>query len=121
MRERSDNKGAGRQRGQSTGSPAAPKRPLTGIPGEWVILSDLAINADNIAFVEDTVGGTFIKVHMIRDRADRQKLPVVNEQPWRRKTRTLYLRGDDAETFRKWVRSRGVLIVLPKPKDPDEF
>ena len=100
--------------------PAAPQA-LAGLPGVWVKLTGEYINLDNVAFVEETDGESWLIVHMLKDRADRQKLPVRNEQPWRRKTRKLYLMGEDAKVLRKWLRSRCVLLILPKRRDPDQF
>jgi len=57
---------------------------------------------DNVACVEEVAGDGWLIVHLIKDRVDRQKLPVRNEKPWRRKTRKLYLMGEDEQIMRKW-------------------
>jgi hypothetical protein len=89
------------------------------VPGVWVKLREGYINADNIAYVVED--GTWLVLHFIRDRADRQRLPVLSARAWEKRTRKHILMGEDAEIMRRWLRGRSVLLVLPKPKDPDEF
>lgn len=95
---------------------------ITGIKGEWVRLSAEYINTELLAYVEDA--GPFLILHFIKDRADRQRIPIRGEtKPWIRRTLRLFLHGADAEIMRAWLNKRGVMLVLPKEKrtDPDEF
>jgi hypothetical protein len=93
--------------------------PARDLPGVWVKLSDSWINADNVAFAEES--GSWLILHFIRDRADRQRLPVLSARAWDKRTRKHILMGKDAEIMRRWMNGRSVLLVIPKAKDPDEF
>lgn len=95
------------------------RKPISGLRGEWVRLTDRWLNVDNIADVEDA--GWTLTVFFLRARGKEQVRPGALSGRERKRARKLILFGEDAEKFRAWLKSRGVILILPKPKDPDEF
>lgn len=94
-------------------------KPIGGLRGEWVRLTDRWINVDNIADVEDS--GWTLTVYFLRARGKDQVLPGALSERERKRARKLILFGEDATKLRAWLKSRGVILVLPKERDPDEF
>jgi hypothetical protein len=95
------------------------RKPIGGLRGEWVRLSDRWINVDNIADVEDA--GWHLTIYFLRARGEDQIMWGAMSERKRKRARRLVLIGEDAEKFRAWLKSRGVILVLPKERDPDEF
>jgi hypothetical protein len=87
--------------------------------GEWVRLSDRWINVDNVADIED--GGWQLTVYFLRARRIDQVIPGVFSERNRKRARRIVLIGEDATRLRAWLKTRGVILALPKEKDPDEF
>jgi len=98
-----------------------PRKPIGGLRGEWLRLSDRWINVDNIADVEDY--GWHLVVYFLRARGKDQIVPGALNERERKRARVVRLFGEDAEKTRAWLKSRGVILVLPKEeeRDPDEF
>lgn len=94
-------------------------KPISGLRGEWVRLTDRWINVDNVADVED--GGWYLKIYFLRARRIEQVIPGALSERNRRRARRLMLIGEDAEKLRAWLKLRGVILALPKDNDPDEF
>lgn len=97
------------------------RRPISGLRGEWVKLTDRWLNVDNIADVEDA--GWYLNVYFLRARGMDQIRPGALTERQRKRARAILLLGEDADKLRAWLKSRGVLLVLPKEekRDPDEF
>lgn len=96
-------------------------RPISGLRGEWLRLTDRWLNLDNVAEVVD--GGWYLTVYFLRARRIDQVIPGELSERNRRRARKLSLFGEDAEKLRAWLKKRGVILVLPKEqeRDPDEF
>lgn len=95
------------------------RKPISGLRGEWVRLTDRWLNVDNIADVEDA--GWNLTVYFLRANGNEQIRPGALSERQRKRARKIHLFGADAVKFRAWLKSRGVLLVLPKANDPDEF
>jgi hypothetical protein len=97
------------------------RRPISGLRGEWVRLTDRWLNVDNIAEVEDR--GWHLAVYFLRARGREQIRPGPLDERMKKRARVVRLFGEDAEKFRAWLKSRGVVLVLPKEEErgPDDF
>lgn len=95
------------------------RKPISGLPGEWVLLNDRYVNCDLIWHVEDA--GWNLTLYFLRARGREQVQPGELSEHDKKRARKLVLFGEEAQQFRAWLKSRSVLLVLPKPKDPDEF
>jgi hypothetical protein len=87
--------------------------------GEWVRLTDRWLNVDNIADIEDA--GWHLIVYFLQAKGREQVVPGALSERDRKRARRVILSGEDAEQMRAWLKLRGVILVLPKPVDPDEF
>jgi hypothetical protein len=97
------------------------RKPISGLRGEWVRLTDRWLNVDNIADVEDR--GWHLVVYFLRARGREQIRLGHPSERMRKRARVVRLFGEDAEKFRAWLKSRGVILVLPKEegRGPDDF
>lgn len=88
------------------------RKPISGLRGEWIRLTDRWLNVDNIADVEDS--GWTLTVYFLRARGKEQMRPGELSERNKKRARKLILFGEDAEKFRAWLKSRGVILILPK-------
>lgn len=69
-------------------------RPISGLRGEWVRLTDRWVNVDNIADIEDT--GWNLTLYFLRAKGREQVVPGALSERDRKRARRLILRGEVA-------------------------